>query len=220
MSNPIKTSDSIAELATALAVAQGVIEGAVKDSSNPFFKSKYADLASVWDAIRKPLSDNGLCVMQLPTAEGARVTITTILAHKSGQWISSELTVTAKEDGPQAVGSAITYVRRYALQSVVGVAPEDDDGNAAHGQSHQQPAASAPRQTSRSASPDPEFKAIMLAGFNNMLAKYKEIDAENEFLQVLGANGYTAIAEIPVNRGVANEVMNSLKTRLADLKRT
>ena len=129
----MERSETINELATALAVAQGTIEGAVKDSANPFFKSKYADLASVWDAIRAPLSANGLSVMQLPSAEGAKVTITTLLAHKSGQWIQSALTMTAKEDTPQAVGSAITYARRYALQSIAGVAPEDDDGEGAQG---------------------------------------------------------------------------------------
>lgn len=129
----ITRSEDIAELATALAVAQGAIEGAAKDSSNPFFKSSYADLASVWDAIRCPLSANGLSIVQMPSAEGAKVTITTLLLHKSGQWISSDLTLTAKEDAPQAIGSAITYARRYALQSVAGVAPEDDDGERAQG---------------------------------------------------------------------------------------
>ncbi len=141
-------SDSITELITALAIAQGVIEGAAKDAANPFFKSTYADLASVWSAIRGPLSENGLAVMQLPSAEGPRVTITTILAHKSGEWISSELTLTAKEDTPQAIGSAITYARRYALQAAVGVAPEDDDGERAQGrqtQPERRPAPPPPR---------------------------------------------------------------------------
>jgi hypothetical protein len=126
-------SENITELVAALAAAQGKIQNATKDSDNPFFKSRYADLASVWDAVRGPLSSNGLAVMQIPSAEGPKVTITTLLTHASGQWISSELIVTAKEDAPQAVGSAITYARRYALQSVIGVAPEDDDGESAQG---------------------------------------------------------------------------------------
>lgn len=124
-------SASIATLASALAKAQGEMEGAAKDSTNPHFKSKYADLASVWDACRKPLAKNGLAVMQPVTAEGNAVTVTTILAHSSGEWIAESLTMTAQQNTPQAVGSTITYGRRYGLSSMVGIAPEDDDGEAA-----------------------------------------------------------------------------------------
>ncbi len=144
-----KRSAELNELAGALALAQGAIENAPKESANPYFRSRYADLASIWDAIRKPLSENGLAVMQLPSVNGAEVTIHTLLAHKSGQWISSDLTMTAqrqlkdgggweKLDSPQAVGSVITYARRYALQSIIGVAPEDDDGEGAQGRTRQQ----------------------------------------------------------------------------------
>lgn len=132
-------SEGINELAAALAKAQGAIRGAAKDTANTFFKSKYADLASVWEACRGPLTENGLSVVQLPSAEGAKVTVTTMLAHASGQSITGHLTASAKDDSPQAVGSAITYLRRYGLQSMVGVAPEDDDGEAAQGRGqHQQ----------------------------------------------------------------------------------
>ena len=124
-------SELINEIATALAKAQGQIEGAKKDAANPFFKSKYADLASVWDACRSALASNGLAVVQSPSADGMRVSVDTLLTHQSGQWMGGTVSVTAKEDTPQAIGSAITYLRRYALQSFVGVAPEDDDGNAA-----------------------------------------------------------------------------------------
>lgn len=124
-------SVSIARLAGALAKAQGSIEGASKDKTNPHFKSSYADLASVWEACRAPLSANGIAVLQPASADGPRVTLTTILAHSSGEWISMDLTMTAGQNTPQAIGSCITYARRYALASMVGVAPEDDDGNAA-----------------------------------------------------------------------------------------
>lgn len=133
-------SEEIHEIAAALAKAQGAITGAVKDSANPFFKSKYADLASVWDACRKPLSDNGLSVIQSPEADGVRVTVETLLLHSSGQWFRNSLSVSAKEDSPQAIGSAITYLRRYVLQSFAGVAPEDDDGEAAQGHKNGQTA--------------------------------------------------------------------------------
>lgn len=132
-------SEQIDEIAAALAKAQGQIEGAKKDAANPFFKSKYADLASVWDACRTALAVNGLAVIQSPSADGMRVSVDTLLAHGSGQWMRGTVSVTAKEDTPQAIGSAITYLRRYALQSFVGVAPEDDDGNAASAKGKETP---------------------------------------------------------------------------------
>jgi hypothetical protein len=129
-------SGSIAALAAALAKAQGEMEGAAKANVNPHFKSKYADLASVWDACRVPLSKHGLSILQPVKADGAKVTVTTILAHSSGEWIEESLTMTAGQNTPQGVGSAITYGRRYGLASMVGIAPEDDDGNAASVQSN------------------------------------------------------------------------------------
>jgi hypothetical protein len=127
------TSDQINELAAALAKAQGEMGDAVKDSANPFFKSRYADLASVWDACRAPLAKYEIAVVQSPSTEGAKVSVDTFLLHRSGQWMHGCLTVTAYEDSPPAVGSAITYLRRYSLQAFAGVAPADDDGEAAQG---------------------------------------------------------------------------------------
>jgi hypothetical protein len=126
-------SEQIGELAKALAAAQGKITGALKDSSNPFFKSRYADLASVWDACRGPLSENGLAVVQLTESDDAGVYVSTTLAHSSGQWMRSRLRLSPKDSTPQGMGSAITYGRRYALAAIVGVAQVDDDGNAASG---------------------------------------------------------------------------------------
>src|SRR5450631_3040335 len=105
----MNTSEQINELATALAKAQGEITGALKDSSNPFFKSKYADLASCWDACRNALSKNGLAVTQFPMTGATGVCLVTTLLHSSGQWMRAELTVHPKDDTPQAMGSAITY---------------------------------------------------------------------------------------------------------------
>ncbi len=124
-------SSSIAALAEALAKAQGEMAGATKDKTNPHFKSAYADLSSVWDACRAALSKNGLAVLQPVSADGPNVTVTTILTHSSGEWLSGELTMAATQNTPQGIGSCITYARRYSLASMVGVAPEDDDGNAA-----------------------------------------------------------------------------------------
>lgn len=125
-------SETISDLAAALAKAQGAMKGAAKDSENPHFRSRYADLASVWDACRDALSANGLSVAQVMDGDDpATVTVVTVLMHASGQWMSSRLTMRPVKPDPQGVGSAITYARRYALAAMVGVAPEDDDGNAA-----------------------------------------------------------------------------------------
>ncbi len=129
------------ELFAALSLVQGELRPAVKDATGQIGqqKTKYADLASCWDACRAALTKHGLSVIQIPAAEGPKVTVTTILAHKSGQYISGELTMTASAGTPQPIGSAITYARRYALCSMVGIAPEDDDGSSAS--QVQQPAA-------------------------------------------------------------------------------
>lgn len=117
-------------LAVALAKAQAEITTAAKDANNPHFNSRYADLASVWDAVRGPLTSNGLSVVQEPCGDGERVGLTTTLLHASGQFMTSTVFALAERKGPQAVGSVLTYLRRYALAAVVGVAPDDDDGNA------------------------------------------------------------------------------------------
>lgn len=125
-------SEAINELAAALAKAQGQMEGAKKDSENPYFKSKYADLASVVEAIRGPFAENGLSYVQLPyPAEGDWVQVETVLLHSSGQWVSSVVDVPVAKGDAQGYGSALTYARRYGLSAICGVAPEDDDGNAA-----------------------------------------------------------------------------------------
>ena len=125
-------SENINELALALSKAQASITGALKDSANPFFKSKYADLASCWDACRRQLTDNGLCVIQTTDmTDGGYAMVRTTLAHSSGQWIAGVLPVKAKDDSPQAQGSGITYARRYALAAIVGLAQIDDDAEAA-----------------------------------------------------------------------------------------
>jgi len=145
-------SDQINELAASLAVAQGAMSVAIKDSTNPHFRSKYADLSSVIDAVRPHLSANGICFVQEPTTEAGMVVVETTLYHKSGQWISSKLSVACKDLSPQPVGSATTYARRYTLMAICGIAPaEDDDGEAAQGRA--QPQRPAPKPT-----PSPEPK--------------------------------------------------------------
>ena len=125
-------SESIAKLATALSIVQGKLTHAKKDSANPFFKSKYADLESVWDACRSLLAENGLAVMQFPGefVDGT-MSLNTILTHSSGEYMSYLMSVPVTKPDAQGAGSALTYMRRYALAAVVGVVQADDDGNAA-----------------------------------------------------------------------------------------
>ena len=126
------TSDSIKELATALAKAQKTLAGAKKDATNPHFKSRYADLAACWEAAKSTLPDNGLCVFQTTrVSEQDEVIVITRLAHSSGEWIEGELALPVSKADAQGYGSALTYARRYGLCAIVGIAPEDDDGNAA-----------------------------------------------------------------------------------------
>lgn len=141
-------SEAINELAAALAKAQGEITGALKDSENSFYKSKYADLAACWDACRKQLAANGLTVIQTTDTDGPEVILLTTLAHQSGQWIRGRLPVKCKDDTPQAQGSALTYARRYALAAIVGLAQIDDDAESAQGRKHS-PLGDAPELTDR-----------------------------------------------------------------------
>lgn len=131
----MEMSESINELSGALSKAQARIIGALKDAANPFFKSKYADLSSVWDAVREPLTANGLAVIQTTSAppDGSSVIVTTMLAHSSGQWVRDSLVLQPTKRDPQGIGSAITYGRRYALAAITGCPQIDDDGEAAVG---------------------------------------------------------------------------------------
>lgn len=124
-------SELINELATALCAAQAEMGGAVKDSANPFFKSKYADLTSVVKAIKEPFANHGLSYTQFPCAADGCVGVTTRLMHSSGQWLESAYMLPMVKNDPQAAGSAITYARRYALQAMAGIPTADDDAESA-----------------------------------------------------------------------------------------
>jgi ERF superfamily len=129
-------SDSIDQLITALAKAQGQMSSASKDTKG--YNYKYADLASVWGACRDPLSCNGLAVTQIETQNERGDVLITILGHSSGQWVRSVMDIRVKAASGmnelQARGSVLTYLRRYALSAIVGIAPaEDDDGKGGSG---------------------------------------------------------------------------------------
>lgn len=121
-------SASIVNFGKALLSFQTKVENIKKDSANPFFKSKYASLSNIQDEIKLPLSECGLCYMQMPDGDEG---LTTIVIHaESGEYVESTYNIHAAKKDPQGIGSAITYARRYALCAALGLNVEDDDGNA------------------------------------------------------------------------------------------
>jgi hypothetical protein len=125
-------SESIKNIAGALVKFQATVSKVGKEANNPFFKSKYASLANILDTIQKPLSECGLAISQFPDGNA----LTTILLHAdSGEWMESSYVMpVAKQNDPQAMGSAMTYARRYALGSILNLnIDDDDDGEKAMG---------------------------------------------------------------------------------------
>ena len=123
------TSEQTAGLFAALAAAQAEMIPVGKDGKNPHFKSSYTTLGSVLSAVLPALNKHGIALLQHPSLEGTTVYLDTILAHKSGQWMSSRASIAmGRKTDAHAVGSAITYLRRYAAQSVCGLPSVDDDG--------------------------------------------------------------------------------------------
>jgi hypothetical protein len=127
----MKMSESITAIAPALVKAQTLIEDAVKDSSNPAFRSKYADLSAVLAVIREPMAMNDLCVLQSPARAEGGVEVETLILHKSGEWISQNCFIPINKWDAHGTGSGITYGRRYGLMSIFCIGTEDDDGNTA-----------------------------------------------------------------------------------------
>lgn len=129
----MKSSETLSKLAKALAVFQGALKPAPKDSENPYFKSKYADLTSLWESCRDSLAKNELSIVQTfaPDETGSILWIETTLLHSSGEWLTSILGMNKLKQDAQSLGSLITYGRRYALGAILGlVTDEDDDANA------------------------------------------------------------------------------------------
>ena len=132
----MKWSDTRAELAKGLSAAQQAMTHASKSNVNPPFRSRYADLASVIDASRQALADAGLAVTQhtIPlyqTELGIICELETVVSHASGEWCAARVSCVVPDGRAQTVGSAITYLRRYGWSSMLGIAADDDDGNAA-----------------------------------------------------------------------------------------
>jgi hypothetical protein len=191
-------SREIGKLAGALAKAQGQLRAAAKDSANPFFKSRYADLESCWNCCREALSANGIAVIQVPNGKSPEVSLTTMLAHTSGEYIVGTYTVCAAKNDPQAVGSALTYCRRYALTAFIGIcAGDDDDGNAAS-----QPGAAKP--VVKTALPAVTAAAVATPSGENAITieLIRDLAKKNvaKAKAVMAENGWTKLSEIPEDK--------------------
>ena len=129
----MEQTDKIDELSNAMILAQKEMGGAVKDSANPFFHSKYADLESVIKVIKEPCSKHGLSYMQFPTTgeNDNFLYLETVIVHTSGQWMRNTASIPMVKIDPQALGSSITYLRRYSLSAIFGIPQVDDDGEKA-----------------------------------------------------------------------------------------
>jgi len=186
----MEKSETIGKLAEALSKAQGMIKGAIKDSNNPFFRSTYADLASVWEACREPLSANGLSIVQITEiVTDNKLNLVTVLLHNSGEYIAGRYPITpmrqAKDVGwepsndPQSLGSAITYARRYALSAIIGIAPEDDDGEAAVGRG---PKKEPPKEPPKA---PPKKQTTTDFGWLERMGKARKLLGDTEYYAIL-----------------------------------
>lgn len=184
----MNTSESIKELATALCSFQGEVEKINKEATNPFFKSKYATLANILDVIREPLHKNGLSFVQFPTGQFGLVTR---LMHNSGEWLEAEYEMQPTKNTPQEIGSCITYMRRYALGSILGLnIDEDDDGNAASKPTEQ------PQQTQKIIKDVPKVLAMIKSATTlDELKKIQDgVNASNLYKDEMQENGVLYVA--------------------------
>lgn len=190
----MKTSENITEVAKALSLMQGSMDPAKKDKVNPFFKSQYADLSSIWQAIREPLMENGLSVVQDAVTLEQGISVVTRILHSSGQWIEfGPLMVPLAKKDAQSVGSAISYAKRYAIGSALGVVAEtDDDGNRA--------TKSAPSEEHRDMRPiskDQYEKLLEIVGpmeeYKSQVLEYLKKSEGIEFLEQIPVRLYTKV---------------------------
>lgn len=161
----MKHSETMSEISKALAKFQGEVKDPTKDTSNPFFKSKYVPLDGLLNAVRPVLAKNGLSFMQFLGGDGQTITVTTLLLHESGEWIESEpFPLKPVKADPQSYGSACTYGKRYSLSAALGIGwEEDDDGNKASQKPSQnaQNRAQPPKQQQANTSSQDEKKTVL-----------------------------------------------------------
>lgn len=208
-------SPTLGALAAALAKAQGQMRNARKDATNPHFKSRYADLASILDACREPLATNGLSYMQRVTSCAEGVRVTTMLLHSSGEWVRDTCIMPVAQRTPQGMGSAITYGRRYSLAALVGVAAEeDDDGNAASapvdsGFRSAQPTISARQARAEGAAP-PSVQKRTEAAKERLKAKFHVVDVKGSETEAEAKAREAAAPPAPASAGPPDESIEAM----------
>ena len=171
----IERSENITLISIALLKAQKDMGAALKDAKNPFFKSSYADLKAVIEAIKEPLNNNGISFLQAARGDHEFPRLETVLLHESGQYLSSVTPIfCSKPKDPQAFGSGITYSKRYALQAMLGLPTKDDDGEAAMGRNSKPE-----KQTTKPKQKQAEIVDIAWLAYE---AKHQSILTEEAFL--------------------------------------
>jgi hypothetical protein len=238
---PFRMSRETDQLFAAMAIAQGSFGVVTKDKKADIgtYSYAYADLGSVIDACKGQLSGNGLCILQPASTRGNKVTVTTMIAHKSGQWIASDLELTAAQATPQGIGSAITYARRYGYSAMAGVVSEhDDDGGeasnapsqkappkkAAASKPAERPAASPSQPATVSASNSPlEVEAMLLRMKDkySILAEFSRM--KKELMGVLGNNEgelryYDILSRHGVNKSDQFKMVGDSKRAAKDMQ--
>jgi hypothetical protein len=164
---------AVETFATAFVKLQSDIRPAIKDANNPAFRSKYADLGAVWEAIKEPLSRHGFSVIQSPDFDGDSMWLRTTVLHVSGERMEGRYPLRPVKQDPQGFGSALTYARRYSLSAMLGVISEDDDdGNSASGR-HNAPSAPPSQRDVIHNSPTMAQDDDVTAGVKNWVEKEK-----------------------------------------------
>jgi hypothetical protein len=197
-------SDTINQIAAAVIAAQGEMGSAKKTADNPFFKSKYADLAGVVETARPVLTRHGLGVVQSADCDGELAVVETLLVHTSGEWFKSRTVLKPTKADPQGMGSAVTYARRYAYMAIIGMAAEDDDGNAASQPVNRQaPAVSRPHNRTNEV---------------QMEAKRKAYFAQAAKMGVDGDAAKDTVKEMFGLEHFADATLEQLRTALGEMK--
>ena len=169
MNAPVKNPP--VTFAEAFCKLQGSIRPAIKDATNPAFRSKYADLGAVWEAVRQPLTDNGFSIIQSTDFDNSDVWLKTTVLHTSGEKMEGRYPLRPTKNDPQGFGSALTYAKRYSIAAMLGVvADEDDDGNAASAK----PSAAAPTQRDAIHAPMQQEDADVTEGVKNFVLEMKK----------------------------------------------
>jgi hypothetical protein len=211
-------SEQIGDLIAALSKAQGEMTFAKKDSENPFFKSTYSDLASIWEAIRAPLTHNALAVTQtLEHTDDGLIAVDTLLAHASGQWVRGRMAARPGKEDVQAAGSCCTYLRRYSLAAICGIAPSDsdDDGEAAMARNENNAkAAPARKPPTRSNGQKPDAEATKKAAALRDITAADKWPALCELADRIKASSFSGPVAVELTGQLVQKMFDKMATQL------